>query len=472
MDPTPSTPVARDGGRVFAHVLVNTAVAGLTTSFLWFGLVFWVYLETRSVLATGVIGGAYMLFVAAGSLLFGTIVDRHRKLHVMRISAAVTLTAFALAGAIYLWRPDSQLLDLSGPWFWVLTSIILAGAVVEHMRNIALSTLVTMLIPDEGRARANGLVGTVQGIAFIVTSVFAGIAIGRLGMGWTIVIAVALMGLTLLHLLTLRLPGDEVEHDPEGSGRGVDLRGAYRAVIAVSGLFALILFSTFNNLIGGVYMALLDPYGLELMSVEAWGVVYGIAATGFIVGGLVVARLGLGVRPMRTMLTLVAVMGVLGALFTVRESWLVFTIGVWLYMSLVPAVEAAEQTVIQRVVPFARQGRVFGFAMAFEAAAAPVTAFLIAPIAEYWIIPWSRTGSGRDTLAPVLGTGDARGIALVFFVAGLLMAAGAFLAMRSPQYRRISDSYATAAPLPDAGDAADVADDGTTSRMEDARGDD
>ena len=52
-----------------------------------------------------------------------------------------------------------------------------------------------------------------------------------------------------------------------------------------AGLFALILFSTLNNLIGGVYMALMDPYGLTLFPVEWWGIVLGITATGFIIGG-------------------------------------------------------------------------------------------------------------------------------------------------------------------------------------------
>ena len=54
-------------GRTFLHLLVNTAVAGLTTSFLWFGLTFWAYLETRSVLATGVIGGAFLTTATHGT---------------------------------------------------------------------------------------------------------------------------------------------------------------------------------------------------------------------------------------------------------------------------------------------------------------------------------------------------------------------------------------------------------------------
>ena len=60
------------------------------------------------------------------------------------------------------------------------------------------------------------------------------------------------------------------------------------------GLFALLLFSTFNNFLGGVFMSLMDPYGLTLMSVEAWGILIAFTSLGFIVGGILVARRGLG----------------------------------------------------------------------------------------------------------------------------------------------------------------------------------
>ncbi len=86
--------------RTFLHVLVNTAVANVTTSFLWFALTFWVYLETKSVLATGIIGGAYMLLLAVFGMVFGTLVDRFRKHSVMVFSAVFTLAAFLAAGAI------------------------------------------------------------------------------------------------------------------------------------------------------------------------------------------------------------------------------------------------------------------------------------------------------------------------------------------------------------------------------------
>jgi DHA3 family multidrug efflux protein-like MFS transporter len=428
--------------RTFAGVLVNTAAANVTTSFLWFALTFWVYLETRSVLATGIIGGAYMLLLAVFAMLFGTIVDRHRKHRVMVFSSLITLAAFLVGGALYLAFPESTLLDLGGPWFWLFSGILLAGAVVENMRNIALSTTVTLLVPVERHANANGYVGTVQGLAFIVTSVFSGLAIGMLGMGWTLIIAIALTLVALAHLLTLRIPEDKPEVEP-GRPPAVDLRGSIRAVRAASGLFALIVFSTFNNLIGGVYMALMDPYGLELFPVELWGVVLGVSSTGFIIGGLVIGRFGLGRNPIRTMLLLVAAMGMLGALFTIRDWWWLYAAGIWLYMTLIPAVEASEQTVIQKVVPFRTQGRVFGFAAALESAAAPVTAFLIAPIAEFAIIPYMDGEAGRSTWGWALGDGEARGIALVFLFAGLIMVVFALLAFATRSYRILSEQYRT-----------------------------
>ncbi len=276
--------------RIFGHLLANTALANVTTSYLWFALMFWVYIETRSVFANGVIGGAYMLFVAMSSILFGSFVDHHRKLHVMRFSGLFTLTAFAISAGLYASMPNDRLLDLERPWFWLFTTILLAGAVIEHMRNIALSTVVTILIPDEKHANANGLVGTVQGLSLIVTSVFSGLSVGFLGMGWTIAIALALTALALLHLFTLSFPDEQLPERGATLGASIDLRGSIGLIIAATGLMALIVFSTFNNLIGGSYMALMDPYALELMSVQAWGAAFAFASTGFLVGGALVAK--------------------------------------------------------------------------------------------------------------------------------------------------------------------------------------
>lgn len=442
-DAAPEAVIPHGGHRTFMHMLVNTAVANITTSFLWFALTFWVYLETRSVLATGFIGGAYMLLVAFFGLFFGVLVDRYRKRAVMIGSTVFTLGFFGLAGVLLLVIPEQVLLTITRPWFWLFALVVLVGAVIEQLRNIALSTTVTLLVPAERRANANGLVGAVQGLAFLVTSVLSGLSIGFLGMGGTVIIVLAASSAVLVHLLVLSIPEPRVVRTGKQSGVA-EIREGVAAVRATRGLFALILFTTFNNLTGGVFMALMDPYGLTIFSVELWGIVLGVTATGFLIGGGLVAKFGLGRNPIRTLLVLVAVSGVIGATFTLREWWWLYAAGIWVYMMLIPAVEAAEQTVIQRVVPYATQGRVFGFAMTFEAAAAPLTAFLIAPLAEFWIIPYMKSPAGQGRWEWLLGEGDARGIALVFLVAGIASIALGLAALGTRSYRRLSHAYAAA----------------------------
>jgi MFS transporter, DHA3 family, multidrug efflux protein len=115
-------------------------------------------------------------------------------------------------------------------------------------------------------------------------------------------------------------------------------------------------------------------------------------------------------------------------------------------MALMPIAEASEQTIIQRVVPFEKQGRVFGFAASVESAAAPISAFIVGPIAQFWLIPYMESADGQDTLGWLLGDGDARGIALVFVIASLLLLVVVLLAFASRPYRQLSAAYTTAPP--------------------------
>ena len=458
MDPIPADPAAptveahlppgvtrgEETVRAFRQVLGNTLVANVTSSYLWFALTFWAYLETRSVMATAIIGGGFMLFTAVFGTFFGTLVDRHLKKQVMVLSSTITLVTYAASGGLWLLLGEDRLADWGSPWFWLFAGVILIGGVVESMRNIALSTTVTLLVPEDGRDKANGLVGTVQGISFMITSVFSGLSVGLLGMGWTVAVAVALTAASLLHLMPITIP--ELDPDPEEGGPHFDFRGAIAAITAVPGLVALILFTTFNNLVSGVYIALMDPYGLTLFSVEAWGIVLGVTGLGFVVGGGLVARFGLGANPVRTLLLVNVAIAVLGMTFTIREwAWL-YVLGIFVFMAVIPAAESAEQTILQRVVPFRTQGRVFGFAQSVELAASPVSAFLIGPIAEFALIPYMESSEGRETWGWLLGDGEARGIALVFLAAGAIMFVAVLVALVSAPYRRLSTAYAVAPP--------------------------
>ena len=441
----------------FYTVLINALAGSLTNTFVWFAVTFWVYLETRSVVATSVMAGVFTLTTAGSGFFLGSLVDRYPKTTAMLLSSVASLVLYSLAGIVYVATPRDVFADPSSLPLLGFIVLTLVGAIVGNVRTIALSTLVTVLVPESGRDKANGLVGTANGVAFFIASIFSGLVIGVLGMGWMLAAAVGLTALVIGHLLTLSIPTRPslqvvgVEAAGAGAGgvnTGIDLAGTIGIFRAVPGLGALLLFQTFNNFLGGVFMALMDAYGLSLVSVEVWGAIFGVLSLGFIVGGLVVARVGLGPNPLRTLFLVNLVLWTVCILFPLQASIVPLTIGMAIWLCLIPAAEAAEQTILQKLIPVERQGRVFGFAQSVEQAAAPITAFLVGPLTQLVFIPFMTSGAGVDLLGGWFGTGADRGIALVFIVAGFLGLAATLVALRSGAYRRLTARYqAPAAPV-------------------------
>ncbi len=427
--------------KTFHRILANSLVAFVVNNFVWFAVTFWVFLETRSVIATSVMAGVFTLTVAFSGFLLGSLVDRYPKKRVMMLSSIISLVLYAIAGLIFMTTAKEEQTNASSLSLWIYIILTLIGAIVGNLRGIAISTLVTILVPEEGRDKANGLVGTANGVAFLGASIFSGLAVGYLGMFWVLAIAVVASVLVIAHLATLTIPDlpkkirhshdGEPEHEHDHDHQGIDIPGTIRAIQLVPGLFGLIFFHTFNNFLGGIFMSLMDAYGLLLVSVQVWGILWGVLSLGFIIGGMAVARYGLGKSPLRTLfLGNIAMWGIC-SVFTLQASIVLLAIGMFVWLCLIPAVEAAEQTILQKVVPPERQGRVFGFAQSVEQAASPITAFLIGPIAQLIFIPFMTTGAGVDMIGSWFGTGTDRGLALLFTVAGLIGLAVTLLAMRS-----------------------------------------
>jgi MFS transporter, DHA3 family, multidrug efflux protein len=462
--------------RTFFQLLVSTLLVSVINFTVWFAITFYVYLQTRSVFATGVISGIFLVMTALTGIWFGSLVDHHAKKTMMQLSAVASLGLYAAAFAIYQVTPHESFTDPTSVALWIFVVLLMFGVIAGNIRTIALATLVTVLITEGTRDRANGLVGTTSGVTFLVTSVISGVLVAVGDMFWVLVLALVVLAVAVVHLALVPVPEREPEHVPEpartaapvagtqeaavvgaapavAGKRTVDLRGTIRVIREVPGLVALIAFAAFNNLLGGVFMALMDAYGLSLVSVQTWGLLWGVVSTGFIIGGLVIARTGLGKNPVRLLLLVNLALWAVCLLFPVQSSIIPLAVGMYLYMLLVPYAEAAEQTILQRVVPYERQGRVFGFAQSVEQAASPLTAFLISPVAQFVFIPFMTDGAGARAIGGWFGTGADRGLALVFMLTGVIGLLATGMALRSRPYRRLSHRYmdapaAVAEPTP------------------------
>jgi MFS transporter, DHA3 family, multidrug efflux protein len=427
--------------RTFYKLLGVALLAVTTNNFVWFGLTFWIYLTTRSVISTSTLAGVYLVMVMLSGLWFGSLVDHHKKKHAMLGSSMATLLLFAAGLALYQFTPQSAFSTVRSAPLWLFTVILLAGTITGTIYNIAIPTLVAFVVPEERRDRANGLFGTVIGIAFGITSVFSGIVLAFGGM-WTVLliaIAATLVAIVVLSLIRVDEGAPVPVEGEEPRKKEIDLRGTIAAVRAVPGLFALIFFTTFNNFLGGVFFALMDAYGLSMVSVQVWGILWGLLSFAMILGGLFIARRGLGANPLRTLFRINTVTWTVAIFFAVQPSIVLLVVGVFIWLFCFPFIEAVEQTIFQKVVPPERLGRVFGFAHSIEQSASPVTAFVIGPVAQWIFIPFMTTGRGVELIGGWFGTGTARGIALVFMTAGLAGLTVTTLARQSRAYRLLRE---------------------------------
>lgn len=298
-----------------------------------------------------------------------------------------------------------------------------------------------MLIPAHRRDKANGLFSTATGVSFGINSIASGLVLGFGGMFWVLIAGIAFTLLSIAYLAFIPLSEERPIRTETEKQEKTGIRATIKLMKSIPGLFALIFFSTFNNLLAGVFFALMDAYGLELVSVQIWGTLWGALSPFFILGGLVVSRKGLGKNPLRTLFIAVIIIWLNAIFFAIQPSIILLSVGISIWLSLFPIIQAAEQTIIQKVVPQNHQGRVFGFSRSLEQSIAPLTAFFIGPTTQLIFIPFMTTGAGAQLIGDWFGTGVGRGIALVFILSGIIGLIITLIAMRLRAYKLLTKRY-------------------------------
>lgn len=427
--------------RAFYLVMGNTLLVSVTNFFVFFALTFWLYLSTKSVLATSILGGSFTIVSSFIGFWLGSIVDHHKKKTAMLLSSVTTLIMFSAALAFLVAQPAEAFSSVAHPQVWIIGAMLLIGIVAGNIRMIALPTLVTLLIPADERDKANGMSGMVMGASSSGAGILSGLALGFSSMFWVLASAIVLTVSAIIYLLCISIPEKDIVHTEE-KPKKVDVKGTIKAIRGVPGLFSMIFFTTFNNFLGGVFMALMDAYGLSLVPVQVWGTLWGVLSTGFILSGLYIAKKGLGPQPLKKLFLVNTVTWTTCIFFVIQPSIVLLSVGILIWVFCMPFIEATEQTVIQKVVPLERQGRVFGFAQSVEMSASPITAFLIGPIAQFFFIPFMTTGAGVQLIGGWFGVGMGRGIALVFMMAGIIGLIVTQIARRSRAFKILSASYA------------------------------
>ena len=137
--------------RNFYLLIVNSLVTNIINMTVWFAITFFIYLQSKSVLATSILSGIYLVFVALTGFWFGSLVDHNKKKKVMLIATVISFIVFTLGFIIYINIDLNLFKDITNPVLWFFIIFLMVGALVGNIRGIALPTLVTLLVPEEER---------------------------------------------------------------------------------------------------------------------------------------------------------------------------------------------------------------------------------------------------------------------------------------------------------------------------------
>src|SRR3546814_6930820 len=105
------------------------------------------------------IGGIDLVFTAGFAIWFGSLVDHHRKKRIMLASSAGSFVLHAGSLAAYMLAPEGALARVEGAPLWGFILLVMLAVICGNIRMIALPTLVTALVEEGRRDKANGLVG-------------------------------------------------------------------------------------------------------------------------------------------------------------------------------------------------------------------------------------------------------------------------------------------------------------------------
>lgn len=416
-------------------IWLGQLVSLVGSSLTGFVLGVWVYQSTGSVTQFSLIFLSATLPAVLVAPFAGVLADRFDRRRLMLGSDSLAAVGTAVLAALVA-------ADALQVWHIYLATLLSAGASTVH--QVAYQSMTPALVGKRNLGRFNGLMQVSRAVQ-IAAPLIAGVLVVTIGVGGVMVIDLGTFVIAAGTLLLVRLPAEVTR--PAGAGKPEPvLRGAaagWRYLRRRPGLLQLMVAFGVYNFLFGIAGVLVQPLILSFTTADTLGVLMFAGGAGLFVGSLVMGAWGGPKRRVNAVCGGLALGGVALVLHSASPSaWLIGVVAP-LFLFTLPIVNSSTMTLIQTKTEPSVLGRVLATARVIGDASVPVAYLLAGPLAdgaESLLVP---DGPLADSVGSVIGTGDGRGIALVFAVTGTVMVLLAASARAWPTLRRVDD-------LPDA----------------------
>ncbi|MBN1305079.1 MAG: MFS transporter [Anaerolineales bacterium] len=421
----------------FFMVWTGQVVSIFGSGLSWFALGIWLYQQTGSVSKFALVALCAALPQMLLSPFAGVLIDRFSRRWMMILAdagAAACTLGFAglfLTGQMQVWQ------------LYLLTAL---SAGFNAFQNPAYKAYVASAIERSQLGRANGMLQFGQGLAEVLAPALAGVLVLMIGIPGVLLIDLATFGVAVLSLMLVRIP-PEVEYPRADSGLETQktpwfeaLQTGWEGLRAQRGLVNLLRYQVLFSFLWNLFAVMVVPMILGFAAPGELGLTLTLAGSGLLAGSLILSAWGGPRRRLTGLLVFELVSGVAFCLMGSRPLvWLVAS-GAFLAHLTLAFVSGLGEAVWQAQVPQALQGRIFSLKQAVVKAATLAAYLAAGGLADQVFDPLLHSGGILAvSLGNWFGTGSGRGIALVFFLIGLLKMVSVVAVYLSPGTHQLDE---------------------------------
>lgn len=410
-----NTAVKRPSGMFgFTIVWLGQIVSVLASSMSQFGLTIWMFQQTESATALGLMQVFFITPFLLISPIAGVMVDRHNRKMMMIVSDLMA----GIATIVILILQSLGILEF---WHLYLTSVIYGLGMAFQWP--AYSAAISTMVPKEQYARANGMMSLVEAGPQVVAPLLAGMLLPIIGLTGILLIDVVTFLFAIGALLIVHVP--QPPRTQEGAqGQGSIWKEAaygFKYIFARPSLLGLQLTFFVGNLFSGIAFTLLAPMILSRTFNDSLmlGSAQSAGAIGMVIGGVVMSAWGGFKRRVNGVLIGWMISGVGTAIVGLVGGLPIWITGLVITSLIIPLMNGSNQAIWQAKVAPDVQGRVFSARRLIAWFTNPISPIIAGTLADFVVEPQMRTASVlSETFGGLVGTGPGAGMGLIIFFCG------------------------------------------------------
>ena len=415
----------------FTIVWLGQIVSVLASSMSQFALSIWMYDQTKSALAMGMMQVFYITPFLIISPLAGVMVDRHnRKMMMMVSDLAAGLATIAILALQYF--------GILEYWHLYATSIVYGLGMAFQWP--AYSAAISTMIPKEQYGRANGMMSLVEAGPQVVAPLLAGALLPIIGLTGILFFDVATFILAIGALMIVFIP-QPVRTEEGLKGQGNILQEAaygFKYIFARPSLLGLQMTFFAGNLFFGIAFTVMAPMVLAHTNSNSliFGSVQTAGAVSAVIGGVIMSAWGGFKHRINGILLGWAISGTGVAVIGLSGGLPVWIVGVVMASLAGPLMNGSNQAIWQSKVAPDVQGRVFSARRLIAWFAGPISPIIAGSLADFVLEPQMRvTSSLSNTFGWLVGTGPGAGMSLLIFFCGIFAASIGLIGYFNPAIR-------------------------------------